>query len=143
MVKADAARCASQHKVDHDGRRKWIMKCTHIEFPNATTVRIRKVCGTNLSMQLKLLKEAIVNHLELIFPFSLIQQQLANIYKCPGFESDLRHWVNRSSFNNILTDIYDSDIWKKFKDEPFAEDSELFFSKNNADSHLGLIVNLD
>ena len=49
------------------------------------------------------------------------------------------------SFDNtgILTDIYDGDIWKKFKDEPFAEDSELFFSKDNADSHLGLIVNLD
>ena len=122
-----------------------IMKCTHIEFPNMMIVRKRKICSTNLSTQSKLLNRAIVNHSELIFLFSPIQQQLANIYKHLGFESNLRHWVSRLSFNNtsILTDIYDGDIWKKFKDEPFAEDLELFFSKDNADSHLGLIVNLD
>ena len=61
-----------------------IMKCTHIEFPNATTVRKRKVCGTNLSTQSKLLNGAIVNRPELIFPFSPIRQQLANMYKRPG-----------------------------------------------------------
>ena len=67
------------------------------------------------------------------------------MYKCPGFESILQYWVNQLSFDNtsILTDIYDSDIWKKFKDKLFAEDSELFFSKDNADSYLDLIVNLN
>ena len=122
-----------------------IMKCTHIEFPNAMIVRKRKVCGTNLSTQSKLLNRAIVNRLELIFPFSPIRQQLANMYKCLGFESDLRYWVNQLSFDNtsILTDIYDSDIWKKFKNKLFAENSELFFSKDNADSYLNLIVNID
>jgi hypothetical protein len=49
------------------------------------------------------------------------------MYQRPGFENSLRHWVNRSSFDDILCDIYDGEIWKTFKDEPFGEDSALFF----------------
>jgi hypothetical protein len=65
------------------------------------------------------------------------------MYQRPGFENSLRHWVNRSSYDDILCDIYDGEIWKTFKDEPFGEDSALFFCNEKADSHLGLIVNLD
>ncbi|CAG8797658.1 10095_t:CDS:1, partial [Dentiscutata erythropus] len=40
-----------------------------------------------------------------------IRYQLANMYKRPGFENNLRHWVNRLNINDLLCDIYDSDIW--------------------------------
>jgi len=65
------------------------------------------------------------------------------MYQRPGFENSLRHWVDRSSFDDILCDIYDGEIWKTFKDDPFDENSALFFGKETADSYLGLIVNLD
>ena len=56
-----------------------------------------------------------------------------------GFESSLRYWANRSNFDNILTNIYDGKVWKTFKDD----DSTIFFRSEVADSHLGLMLNLD
>ena len=60
----------------------------------------------------------------------------------PGFEKSLRHWANRSSYDNIMTDIYDGSVWKLFK-EADDEGSENFFRNEVADSHLGLMLNLD
>jgi hypothetical protein len=48
-----------------------------------------------------------------------------------------------SSFNNLLCDIYDGDIWKSFKENPFNNNSALFFHQEKADAYLGLILNLD
>src|SRR6266480_551571 len=56
-----------------------------------------------------------------------------------GFENSLRYWANRSGFDNILTDIYDGRVWKTFKDETSLN----FFRSEVADSHLGLMLNLD
>ena len=101
------------------------MKCIHIEFPNLTTKH--KICGTALLTQSKLLNGRLMNKPELIFPFATIQQQLTNLYQQPSFENNLRHWINRTSFNDLLCDIYDGDIWKSFKENPFDNNSALFF----------------
>src|SRR4030095_2431106 len=79
---------------------------------------------------------------ELIFPFARIQEQLAAMFRQKGFENSLRHWANRSNFDNILTDIYDGQVWKTFKGTD-AETSLKFFRVEVADSHLGLMLNLD
>ena len=65
------------------------------------------------------------------------------MYQQPGFKNNLQHWTNRSSFDNLLCDIYDEDIWKTFKENLFDENSTLFFHQESADSHLGLILNFD
>ena len=114
----------------------------HVEFLNSATKR-KKICNTTLSTKSKLLNGNITNRPELIFPFVTIRQQLADIYQQPGFENNLRHWTNRSSFDNLLCDIYDGDVWKTFKEDPFDENSVLFFRQERADSHLGLVLNLD
>jgi hypothetical protein len=64
------------------------------------------------------------------------------MYCRPGFKRNLRHWSERKRFNNILTDIYDGQIWKNFK-ETSAEKSSKFFWPEVADSNLGLMLNLD
>jgi hypothetical protein len=61
------------------------------------------------------------------------------MYRRPGFENSLRHWARRQQFENILTDIYDGKVWKDFDDK----DSLKFFRPEVADSHLGLMLNLD
>jgi len=119
-----------------------VMKCTHVEFPNSATRR-KKICNADLSRQSRLLNGSIINRPNLVFPYITIHQQLANLYRRPGFEDNLRHWTNRSDFEDLLCDIYDGDIWKTFKDKPFDENSDLFFVKEKADSHLGLMLNLD
>jgi len=113
------------------------MKCRHVEFPNSSHRRLR-LCQEPLSRQIRSL-DGIIIRPELIYPFAGINNQLATMFRRPGFESSLRHWANRSNFDNILTDIYDGEVWKTFK----YDDSTVFFQPEVADSHLGLMLNLD
>ena len=64
------------------------------------------------------------------------------MYCQSGFEKNLRHWSERKQFDNILTDIYDGQVWKNFKDTT-DENSPKFFRPEVADSHLGLMLNLN
>ena len=78
----------------------------------------------------------------MIYPFAGIQQQLVKLYHQSGFENLLQHQANWSTFDNLLTDIYDGKIWQTFK-EMNELDSPNFFRPEVADSHLGLMINLD
>ena len=62
----------------------------------------------------------------MIYLFAEIQQQLVRLYHRSGFENLLRHWANQSTFNNLLTDIYNGEIWRTFK-EMNEKDSPNFF----------------
>ena len=115
-----------------------IMKCIHVEFSNSTTHRV-KLCQTPLSQQTRMLNNRIVIQPELIYPVAGIRQQLERLYRRPGFENSLRHWTNRPTFDNLLTDIYDGSVWQSFK----GTDSAKFFRSEMADSHLGLMINID
>ena len=113
------------------------MKCNHIEFLNSSIRRLRP-CNTLLSRKM----DSGLVQPELIFPFAWIRAQLGVMFRRQGFETSLRHWANRTEFNNILADIYDGQVWKTFK-ETDAETSPKFFRSDVADSHLGLMLNLD
>ena len=118
-----------------------VMKCRHVEFPNSTS-RKTKLCNTDLSKQIKLLGGKIENKAVLIYPFVRIQDQLKAMYCRPEFENLLRHWANRQQFDNILSDVYDGQVWRNFKDTN-EEGSPNFFRADVADSHLGLMLNLN
>src|SRR5260363_223819 len=60
------------------------------------------------------------------------------LYSQKKFEKSCRKWVNRDINNNYLADIYDGNIWKQFKNK-----HEDFFTSEHADTHLGLMINLD
>ena len=64
------------------------------------------------------------------------------MYRRPHFEINLRHWANRQHFDNIITDVYDGQVWQTLK-ESSEDDSPIFFRDEVADSHLGLMLNLD
>lgn len=115
-----------------------IMKCRHIEFPNSSR---RRMCQNPLSHQIRLLNE-VSTHSEMIYPFLTIRQQLAMLYLQPGFEKSLRHWANRAHSDDIITDIYDGQIWKTFK-ETSDDNSPNFFRSEVADSNIGLMLNVD
>ena len=118
-----------------------VMKCQHVEYPNSIK-RSTRQCQVALSQKAKLLNNRISYKPVSIYPFAGIQQQLATMFRRPGFEESLRHWANRSDLNDTLADIYDGQIWKNFK-ETTDEDSPNFFRSELADSHLGLMLNLD
>jgi hypothetical protein len=114
------------------------MKCNHVEFLNSSIRRLRP-CNTPLSRKTD--NSGPVQP-ELIFPFAGIREQLGVMFRRQGFEISLRHWANRAGFDNILSDIYDGQVWKTFK-ETDTETSPKFFRPEVADSHLGLMLNLD
>ena len=116
-----------------------IMKYQHVEFLNSE-LRKTRLCNTPLSQ--KIGGKSTIIQPNLTYPFSGIKQQLAAMYNRPDFESNLRHWTNHQQFDNILTDIYDGRIWRTLK-ESSGEDSPKFFRNEVADSHLGLMLNLD
>ena len=62
----------------------------------------------------------------MIYPFSTIRQQLANLYLQPEFEKSLRHWADRPNSGNVLTNIYEGRVWKEFK-ESSDHNSPTFF----------------
>ena len=134
------AACPKCHKLykKQEVRDSSVTNCQHIEYPNSKTRRTR-LCQTALSRPTRLLNGQISNQPILIYPFAGIKQQLESMYCRPGFENLLRHWVNRTSFDQILADIYDGQVWKTLKDENSAN----FFRPDTADSNLGLMLNLD
>src|SRR6266540_4214845 len=99
-----------------------IMTCRHIEFPNSSLHNSRSY-NTPLSRKISVSANRTVIHSNLIFPFFRIRQQIATMYRHPGFESHLRHWANRSQSVNLLTDIYDGDVWKTLKESSEVDSS--------------------
>ena len=102
------------------------MKCQHIEFPNSSFRKTRP-CNTSLSQKIGVSVNRTIIRPNLIYPFSGIKQQLASMYRRPGFEHHLKHWTNRQEFrsDNIKTDIYDGQVWQTLKESD--EDSPNFF----------------
>ena len=115
-----------------------IMKCNHIEFLNSSIRRLRPY-NTPLSRKTD---NSNFFQPKLIHPFASIREQLGVMFRQQGFENHLRHWADRTNFDNILADIYDGQVWKTFKEND-SETSPKFFRPDVAESHLGLMLNLD
>jgi hypothetical protein len=109
-------------------------KCTHVEFPMQSK---RKFCGTELTVQNPLTYEN-KRRPKLLFPLPNLKIQINSLYQRPEFEQQLRKWTNRNIDNELMADIFDGKIWKNFPSE-----SSPFFTPETADSHLGIMINLD
>ena len=77
----------------------------------------------------------------MVFPMPDLKSQIFTMYQHPGFEQNMTKWVHRHVDENILADIYNGKIWKTFS----SGDSENspFFTSETADSHLGIMINLN
>ena len=76
---------------------------------------------------------------KLLFPLPNLKIQINSLYQRPEFKQQLRKWTNRNVDNGILADIYDGKIWKNFPDISGTP----YFTQGAADSHLGIMINLD
>ena len=113
-------------------------KCDFKEFPNHPLSNKRNACG-NILYKLVHTKNGIIKKPISIFPTVSLKHQLNLLFKRKGFEESCRKWVDRPSDPEILTDIYDGRIWKTFKDE----NNSIFFKQNLADTHIGIMLNMD
>src|SRR6185437_2869948 len=110
---AACQKCHKLYKKEDVAQDGIITKCNHIEFPNSTSKQSKK-CETPLA-KLVTLNNSISFRPELVYPVASIHQQLYSMFQRPGFEKSLRHWSERLIFNDILSDIYDEQVWRNFK----------------------------
>ena len=117
-------------------------KCNHVEFPNHPMKSQRKSCNTDLLKKVPIAKGYIWRPI-MIYPLPCLKTQLVALYQRTGFEELLRKWTNRGVNQGLMFDIYDGDIWKTFPSQHDIPDPSPFFTPESADSHLGIMLNLD
>jgi hypothetical protein len=117
-------------------------KCTHVEFPNHTTKKYRKQCGSELLTNVPT-NNGFKWRPKMVYPLPCLKTQLATMYKRPGFEDLLKKWTNRVVLTDALSDIYDGEIWKTFPSRLDIPNPPRFFTPETADKHLGIMINLD
>ena len=113
-------------------------KCNFVEFPNHPMRKHRESCGTELMKNIPI-ANGYTQHPQMVFPMPDLKSQILAMYQRPDFEQNMTKWAHRHVDENMLADIYDGKIWKTFQ----SEDSDPFFTQETADSHLGLMINLD
>jgi hypothetical protein len=116
-------------------------KCTHVEFPNHPRHNRRQACGTELTNKVPVVN-GFIRRPKMLFPIPSLKIQIITMYQRPGFQELLQKWTNRGSEDGLYSDIYDGEIWKTFPSSLDDPDSR-FFTTETADSHLGLMINLD
>jgi hypothetical protein len=116
-------------------------KCTHVEFPNHLQRRQRQACRTELTNKI-LVVNGFIRRPKMTFPIPSLKNQIITMYQRPDFEELLQKWTNRDSETGLYSDIYDGKVWKSFPSSLDNPDSR-FFTTENSDSHLGLMINLD
>ncbi|CAG8765653.1 11874_t:CDS:2, partial [Rhizophagus irregularis] len=73
------------------------------------------------------------------FPLVNIRRQLTLFFGRKDFEVTCRKWAERENETEALFDIYDGRIWMSFEDGK----GEPFFKKEYAETHIGLMLNMD
>jgi len=112
--------------------------CIFQDFPNHPMSNKRNACGAPLYKQVRTMN-GVIKKPALIFPMVSLKHQLNLLFKRKGFEESCRKCVNRPSDPEILADIYDGRVWKSFNDE----NGTTFFRPDTADTHLGIMLNMD
>ena len=101
----------------------------------------RLACGAELTNKVPIVN-GFIRKPKMLFPIPSLKTQIIAMYQRPGFERLLKKWATRGSEPGLYTNIYDGNVWKTFSsslDNPGSR----FFTRETADSHLGLMINLD
>jgi hypothetical protein len=130
-------KCHALYKIN-DLDKTEVQKCNFISYPNHTIQRFRKECSNPLTKKINNNNEQIL-HPIMTFPLVNLRQQLTNCFCHKDFEISCCKWAERKNDTEAMFDIYDGRIWKEFTDD----DGELFFTKEHADTRLGLMINMD
>ena len=116
-----------------------IRTCNFINYPNHSMERFRQKCNNPLIRKVDSNNSGQIFRPFMTFPLVNIKQQLTLFFGRKDFEMSCRKWTERNNTTEALFDIYDGMIWKSFTDD----NGELFFTKEYADSHIGLIINMN
>jgi hypothetical protein len=134
--------CNKCHKLysTQEINEAYVPTCDFINYPNHSIERFQQKCNNPLFEKIdgKDSNNPIFRPI-MSFPLVNIKQQLTLFFGRKNFEMSCRKWAERKNETEALFDIYDGMIWKDFRDE----NMEPFFTKEFADTHIGLMLNMD
>ncbi|PKC07317.1 hypothetical protein RhiirA5_389857 [Rhizophagus irregularis] len=139
-LKRDREKKKNKYKIHNLRSSKSISECDHVEFLNYTLRNQREPCETELLKRVPVVNGYIWKP-KMIYPLPCLKTQLSIMYQRPGFDELLKKWTNQD-VTGLMSDIYDGEIWKNFPSQLDAPESK-FFTAGTADSHLGIMINLD
>jgi hypothetical protein len=131
-------KCHKLYDMNEIQNKTEIMTCSFVNYPNHTIERFRRKCENALTKKIDHNNEQIFRPI-MTYPLVNIKQQLTLFFGRKDFEASCRKWVERNNESGALFDIYDGKVWNEFKDD----NDDPFFTKEYADTHLGLMLNMD
>jgi hypothetical protein len=131
-------KCHKLYDINEILKTTEIPTCSFVNYPSHSMERFRQMCGNPLTRSIDSNNNTIYRPI-MTFPLINIKQQLALFFCRKDFEISCRMWAERKRETEALFDIYDGRIWKEFKDD----NGSYFFTKEFADTHIGLMLNMD
>ena len=110
--------------------------CNNVMNPNHPKKHFRKPCGQPLMYSLETTSGKTVLTPFKVYCYKHIKQSLKQLVATKDFDRKCDEWRTRKTLPGVMTDIYDGNIWKNFKDQTQAP----YFDKPR---NYGLILNLD
>jgi hypothetical protein len=139
MIKFAACnKCHKLYDIKEISNKTEVPTCSFVNYPNHSMERFRQKCNNPIFKKIDSSNSPILRPI-MLFPLVSIKQQLTLFFSRKNFEMSCRKWAVRKNETEALFDIYDGMIWKNFKDD----NAELFFTEAYADSHIGLMLNMD
>lgn len=139
MIKFAACnKCHKLYDIKEISNKTEVPTCSFVNYPNHSMERFRQKCNNPIFKKIDSSNSQILRPI-MLFPLVSIKQQLTLFFSRKNFELSCRKWAVRKNETEALFDIYDGMIWKNFKDD----NDELFFTEAYADSHIGLMLNMD
>ena len=88
-------------------------RCTFVHYPNHPHPSRRSPCNTLLLKTVELSSGRKVLYPRKIYCYNSLSSSLQELLLRPGFVEECNHWRDRPC-SNMIRDVYDGKIWKKF-----------------------------
>ncbi|GET63728.1 hypothetical protein GLOIN_2v1788017 [Rhizophagus irregularis DAOM 181602=DAOM 197198] len=135
-------KCHKLYDINEISNTTEVPTCSFINYPNHSIERFRQKCNNPLVKKIDSNKDGGNNPIIrpiMTFPLVNIRRQLTLFFGRKDFEVTCRKWAERENETEALFDIYDGRIWMSFEDGK----GEPFFKKEYAETHIGLMLNMD
>ena len=104
---------SSENCVMRVGGKVSSRRCNHVEFPNHPYQSMRSECNAALMKSIQFLSGREQLYPYKVYCYSGIMRPLQGLLLRPNFFSNCQSWRSKQ-MTNLLSDIYDGQVWKDF-----------------------------
>lgn len=111
-------------------------RCSFVQFPEHPQANRQIRCNSPLLKKVHLSGGKIIYKPNYIYAYQPLKKSFQRLLMRAGFAEKLEHWRNREAKDDLLSDIYDGQVWKEFNSPKYGN-----FLKNRR--ACGLMLNMD